>query len=271
MLRNRKRAGYGGRPTFGQRAARTTFGSRPIMRRRRAYVAQRSRAGKSRNLRTGGFLGIEYKFLDCAWNAVGIGVGASGTATGGELPPSSGCTAAISVPAQGDGESNRDGRKYVIKSVYFNGVVNTATKSDQADAVDLSGTYFALVLDTQTNGAAAGPDSETVFVNPTTSAIGILPQPLRNLQQSKRFRILDSCYVPPGGAYAFNDAAATGSIAMQNAPTVKLSWKGNIVCDSTGTTAASASAADNAIFVMAFGGESAFNSFSGKSRVRFVG
>ena len=87
------------------------------------------------NVRTGGFLGIELKFLDCAWNSVTINTSTDGSS--GELQPSSGCTSAISVPAQGDGESQRDGRKYTIKSMWLNGIVEMTPLANQSDTTPL--------------------------------------------------------------------------------------------------------------------------------------
>ena len=178
-------------------------------------------------MRTGGFLGLEEKFLDCAWNGVGIGTSTDGA--DGELQPSSGCTGCISCPSQGDGESQRDGRKFVLKSIWVSGIINTSAIQTASNASEFVGWYFALVLDTQTNGTTV--NSEDVYINPSTSAGAMFPQPLRNLQNSKRFKILDTKYVNPGGVYAFNDGASTGNLSNQNAPVINLSWKGNITVD----------------------------------------
>jgi len=253
---------------YGQMARPT----RPAKRQRRAAPRRK----RSYNVRYGGFLGIENKFLDCAWN--GVTINSSTDGTGAELQPSSGCTSAISVPAQGDGESQRDGRKYCIKKVWVSGLIDTTAASDQADSVEMAGWYFALVLDKQCNGATI--NSEDVYINPSSSASAIAPQPLRNLQQSNRFTILDSCYVEPIGMYAFNDAAATGSLSAQNRPTVNLSWnakKGRspgIIVECDGTTADVASATNKAIHVIAFNANNTAtftSTFFGKSRLRFQG
>lgn len=117
--------------------------------------------------------------------------------------------------------------------------------------------------------------SENVYLNPSTSALAIVPQPLRNLANSKRYRILASKYIRPGGAMISNDnagtAAFTSTINCQVGQTVSLSWRGNIVCDSKGTTADIASAADNAIHLLAYRAGNPQGTFTGKSRVRFVG
>lgn len=255
-----------------KRVAETAGRSGPAAKKMSAWKAGSagSSSRKAQNTRTGGFQGIELKFLDTAWNSVAISAAGSTTAAGCELQPSTGCTDAISVPAQGDGESQRDGRRYAIKSAWVSGVIRTVAQSDQADTAPVSGLYFALVLDTQANGSTV--NSEDVFTNPTTAGFGMLKSPLRNLQNSRRFRILDSQYVPPTGAYSGHDAAATVSISYQSSPEVNLSWKGNIVCDSTGTTANIASASDNAIHVVAFAGDTLYTpTFFGKGRVRFVG
>lgn len=221
------------------------------------------------NQRSGGYLGIELKFLDTAWTSVAIDQTTDGS--GIELQPTAGCTGAISVPAQGDGESNRDGRKYTVKSIFFSGQIRWAAESDQVDVDDWQPAFFALVLDTQANGATV--NSEDVFINPSTSALAMLPQPLRNLQFSKRFRVLDHAMIAPGGAYSMTDGASTSSISPMVAKTVKLSWKGNVVCDSTGTTANVSAAADNAFHIIACVGATTPGtpSFTGKCRMRFVG
>ncbi len=125
-------------------------------------------------------------------------------------------------------------------------------------------------MDTQANGVTVS--SENVYLNPATGSSAILPKPLRNLQYSKRFRILDSAYVPPGGAYAGTDGASTLSISNQVAPCVQLSWKGNITCDCSGTTANVSAVTDNAFHIIAFAASTARTPvFAGKCRVRFVG
>lgn len=259
--RKRSRSGY----DYGKYSQSYTKGRRRGDARPGAF--RRPRGRSRRNTRTGGFLGIELKFLDCAWNAVTINSSSDGA--GGELQPSSGCTDAISVPQQGDGESQRDGRKYAIKSVWVSGTIDTTPKEDQGDMLETAGTFFALVLDTQANGSTV--NSEDVYLNPSSGTLAMLPQPLRNLQNSKRFRILATKYVPPGGVVAGTDGTNTNSLNVQNAMCVSLNWKGEIICDSTGTTADVASAADNAIHLICYSGGLYSKKFTGKSRVRFVG
>ncbi len=242
---------------------------RSAARRRRGWPsAPPARKMRRRNYRTAGFLGIESKFLDCAWN--GVALAQSTDATGGELQPSSGCTNCLSAPAQGDGESQRDGRRYQITSCFINGVIVTTALANQADPLELPIYYVALVLDTQANAATVA--SEDVFVNPSTLAEGMLPSPLRNLQNSKRFRILDWKTIRPGGAYAFTDGASTGSISNMTQPSFKLGWRGNLTVDSVGTTADVASVSNNALHLVGFtSGTAMVPLIAAKSRIRFVG
>lgn len=220
------------------------------------------------NARTGGFLGMELKFLDCNWNQVTIS--ASTTGADGEMQPSGGCTNCLSCPAQGDGESQRDGRKFVIKSCWLSGQIDTSSLQDIADVQDIGGLYFALVLDTQANAATVV--SESVYINPGNSGGQMLPSPLRNLSNSKRFRILASQFVAPGGVVAGTDGTNTNSVAQQNSTYVNLSWKGSVQVNTTGTTADVASVSDNAIHLIAYAGTTSFTPvFTGKSRVRFMG
>lgn len=214
------------------------------------------------------FIGAELKFLDCAWDASTIAQSTDGS--GLELQPASGCTNAISVPAQGDGESQRDGRKYVMKSIWVSGTVDWSPQANQADPADAPWLFFALVLDTQANGATIV--SEDVYINPSTSTFAMLPQPLRNLQHSKRFRVLDHKMVRAPDLVAFTDGTNTGSVSPSSNPTVSLNWRGSIQVNCTGTTADVASVSDNAIHLLAVCAHTSYTpTFRGKSRLRFMG
>lgn len=236
-----------------------------VVRNKRAQRQRRYRTYMNR--RTGGFLGLELKFLDCAWNGVTIQTSTDGS--GLELQPSTGCTGCISTPAIGTGENQRDGRKWTIKSIWVSGNINPVVSTDQTDVITDKGYFFALVLDTQCNGATI--DSEDVYINPGTGAAAMLPQPLRNLQFSNRFRILDRQYVPPNGAYSMTDGTNTASLVPQNSDCVSLNWKGEILCEASGNTADVADTTTNAVHVIACTGGGFTANFQGKSRVRFMG
>ncbi len=227
----------------------------------------RRRIAAAANPRTGGFSGIEVKFLDCAWNQVNVGSD-NGWASC-ELAPSTGCTACISCPSQGDGESQRDGRRFVIKSVYVTGCIDNAASSDQADMLQTPGVFLALVLDMQANKTTIA--SEDVYVNNSTGTIAGA-HPLRNLQNVSRFKILDSTYKVGVPVVAGTDGASTNSMMPSYRQPVKLSWSGDIAVNTTGTTADVASVADNAIHVVACAEDTTYTpQFVGQSRVRFVG
>ncbi len=223
--------------------------------------------GRRGNPRTAGFLGIELKFLDCAFN--GVVLTAPTDATGGELQPSTGCTNALSVPAQGVGEQQRDGRAFTLKSMYINGVIDWVALPDQADATEPPGVFIALVLDTQTNAAAI--NSEDVFDNPGTSAQTAIT-PLRNLENSKRFRVVDSVYLEAPQVASQTDGASTASYIPWGKCRFKLAWSGEIRCDTKGTTADVASVTDNSFHLIGYSSTTNFTpSLFALSRARFVG
>lgn len=264
MARTRPYKKKGSRSAWSQ-------GGQPSSKRRVGFRGPRKYSGfrgKFSNARTGGFLGIELKFLDVTWNGVTISTSTDGA--DGEMLPSAGCTGCISAPVQGDGEQERDGRKYTIKAVSFSGTISTSAAVNQADAADAAGYYVCLVHDKQTN--ASTMVSENVFINPGTTAFSMLPFPLRNLQNSKRFRILDSKYIRPGDMYAITDGTNTGSLSNQTSPTFSLSWHGNMQVNSVGTTANVSSVSDNSISVIMYTANTLGTPvLYGKSRVRFVG
>lgn len=221
---------------------------------------------RRRNIRTAGFLGIERKFLDVY--ASDVAIVAPTDCAGGEVQPEGGCTGCISAPAQGDGEQQRDGRKITIKSAFVNVTVRGAVRADQNDVLAAPQVFVALVLDTQANGATVV--SEQVFTNPNDTAY-VNTYPLRNLQYSSRYRVLDHKTMNMGPCYAINDAAATGSMVCSE-NTCVLSWNGDLNVTFTNTTADVATVADNAMHIIAFATTTNFQPvLSYNSRIRFVG
>lgn len=254
----------------GGRYAGTAFAQR--VRRISAQTARRSPAGRMRrrNVRTAGYLGIELKFLDTGASSVALG--APTDASGGEIQPEFGCTSCLSAPAQGDGESNRDGRKIVIKSMLVNGAVLSGTLNDQADAINAPQIFVALVLDKQANGATIV--SEQVFTNPNDSA-AVNAGLFRNLEYAQRYQVVDSAVLQLGPFTGATDGANTSTWRCPVVP-FKLSWNGNLPVEFTGTTADVANVTNYAFHVIAFatnllGAGSVAPLISYNARCRFVG
>lgn len=226
-----------------------------------------SRGRRRMNARIGGFLGIEKKFLDVY--ASNVVLAAPSDCSGGEIQPEGGCTGCLSAPAQGDGESNRDGKKITMKSIFITGNVRSAALADQADCLAAPVVFVALVLDTQANGATIV--SEQVFTNPNDTPF-VNSMPLRNLQYSSRYRVLAHKTLNLAPCTASTDGANTTTIAPSQKPFI-LSYTGDIPISFTSTTADVANVADNALHLIAFNNNSSWTacSLSFNSRMRFVG
>lgn len=127
-------------------------------------------------MRTGGFLGIEFKFIDIAYSAAIT-----------EDDQTLGMTAsyALNQCQQGTGESNRDGNKIVVTGIGMTGHVQYTP-----DVAGGAGAPFivklALVQDKQTNGAVLDPDN----VYRASGTASQSPYTYRNLEYSKRFKVL---------------------------------------------------------------------------------
>lgn len=211
-------------------------------------------------------LGVEKKFLDVY--ASDVAVPAPTDCSGGEIQPEGGCTGCLSAPAQGDGEQQRDGRKITIKNCFVNFTIRGSVRPDQADVLAAPQIFVALVQDMQTNGATVV--SEQVFTNPNDTAY-TNTFPLRNLQYSGRYRVLDHKCVSMEPCYSFNDGAATGSLVCSEKTGV-LSWRGDIPVTFNDTPANVSAVTDNSFHIIAFGTTTNFNPvLSFNSRVRFVG
>jgi len=257
FARTRARPGYGAmsrwrRPTVSMAGRRVVRGA----------VARAARS--MLNTRTAGFLGIETKYFDNT--LVDTAISAATTAAGAEMDPSA--SSMISTPAVGDGATNRDGKRIVIKNVQIKGMVRRAATEDAVDPPGVNLVYLALVQDTQTNGAQL--NSEDVFANASGSVYGN-HAPLRNLLYANRFKVLKSTVLDLSArtmSVEGDNLHSTAAVAVPFewfCPNLDLPVNFN-----AGTTADVANVTDHSLHVIAYatatGATLTYN-----SRIRFQG
>lgn len=244
---------------MNKRGTKRSYGGHKGLKKPR--LQSRMRRPARGNARTGGFQGMELKFVDyeSASNAV------VATAEGAEVDPAT--ADSISAIAQGDGESQRDGRRCVLKHVQLQGQVQLDATNDAATAPNGGVVRVALVWDKQTNGAQL--NSEDVY-NATTSA-AVDAYGFRNLQYSQRFQVLGVQYID------LNPMSASGTAASNDSGQItkffSIRKRINIPVQFTGTTAVVASIADNSLHVIATKSDNSSTGMTLRyvSRVRFVG
>jgi len=167
-------------------------------------VAKPTRAGL--NIRTGGLVGLEYKYVDqflanttpqASW-------------VGGELDPVGGVNCIGACP-QGTGESQRDGTRIAVKSIQIQGyAIRTPTvASGSARGANLI--QISLVMDTQTNATQLNAEDVYLTQDPEVPA-------RRVVANSQRFKVLKTWILELHDQSAFNDAAATGSLGGMVVP-----------------------------------------------------
>lgn len=248
----------------GKRSRRAVFTSGRPAKKQRTGPNAKPRRGRSyamKNLRTGGFLGIELKFADFEFDAA-----LSATLAGSEVDPATAlCLTAV---AQGDGENQRDGRKMVVKSVMVRGIVQI-TAIAAATLQNGMWVKICMVLDKQTNGAQL--NAENVFVDPTDTDLDAFT--FRDLQFSNRFKVLKSMYLEVNPSAAAGDGAANDQ-GHYVIPFEIIASGLNLGVNHSATTAAIASVVDNSVHLIAVaspGSAGGVATIKYSSRCRFVG
>lgn len=218
---------------------------------------------------TGGYVGLEKKFFDTERS---IAITAPSDATGGEADPTT--LLCLNCPAQGDGESQRDGRQINMTSIQVKGMVSIAAQADQTAGDVIPDIMIALVLDKQTNGAQL--NSEDVYENPSGFAT-LASQPFRNLENTQRFRVLKTVHVTAAELAGAIQPVYDGTNIEQQGATVPFSMyvnlKGMKVNFLSGqTTSVIDAIADNSLHVIAYASNTSATPFLlYNSRLRFVG
>lgn len=128
------------------------------------------------NFRTGGYTGIEKKFLDSELQSQAFGTGWETMS-----PVTLNCLNGI---ATGTGESGRIGRKYLILSVHMKVVITIGAIESDTTPIGQFNMRIALVIDHQTNNAEL---TATDVMDPggTRDLLAF-----RNLQHTGRFNVL---------------------------------------------------------------------------------
>lgn len=221
------------------------------------------------NLAYQGLLAIERKFLDCVRTSTAVP--ASTDFTGLEIQPSSGCTDCLSAPSQGDGPTQRDGHKINILSIYVSGFINLSI-FDAETSQALPSFFIALILNTQTNGAAI--NSEDVYQNLLGTNTGVLC-PQRNMTGGSRFRVLKKRIITTPQPSVINDGTnGIDGMTVMMPFKFKINFpKGLPVTFTIGSTTADvANVVDNSISLICGATITTLNpTISYTSRIRFVG
>ncbi len=237
---------------------------RPKKRARPSYARDgRMRKYIASNPRTGGFSGQELKFYDGGLNSAALT--AATDAAGGEHNPSA--TLALSTMAQGDGESNRDGRKVIFKKISVKGVFEIPPRANQTAGGQAPICFVALVWDKQTNSALL--NSEDVYQNFITDP-DLMASPFRNLQHIQRFQILKSVTVVMPQVEMTYDGT---NIETQGVSIPFEMHKDlNIVAHYNGTSADIANSSDNSLHIIAYCNDvSLVPTIAYHSRLRYIG
>lgn len=231
------------------------------------YYTKRRPAKRQRttsNRRTGGYVGLEKKFKDYDLLAQAT----SPTWAGSELDPTGiGCLSAV---AQGDGESERDGRVYQIHSLHIKGWIETQAVESDTNPMDDFMTRLVLVQDTQTNGAQLNGEDVIDTVSSVYDINGF-----RNLQYSTRFKVLkDKMLRTTGANTAMNEGApnlfSNGSVRIPFSFNKRFKKPITVRCSST--TATVAAVTDNSLHLIGVTRSgTTVPTISYRSRIRFTG
>lgn len=225
---------------------------------------------RRRNAATAGYLGVEIKYFDQAYAATTLSSPTTPDNTMRADIPTQLCLNAVS---QGDGPTNRDGKKIRMRSLYIKGLVYRQGYEDQPAPEEPVGAYVAVVLDRQTNAAQLAPAQ--VFTNTAGASLSNISL-FRNLEYNDRYRILrDGTFIfnaGPQSAYALDKISNGGLIrrfewyiplnidVLFNTTTPTAATVASIVSNSIGVIAGATSSSGNNSLVLAY-----------NSRLRFVG
>jgi len=205
-------------------------------------------------MRTGGYYGryrgrratqAEMKFLDTTLTTTAA---AAGSLSG-----------SLNIVAQGDTESQRNGRKITIKQISIRATLlmnNSTAVTDTSEEV-----RFLLVQDKQANGAAA--TVLDVLETASVRAFNNLANKSRfNILVDKRFSLNQMGATPTGAAYTFGEL--TQNFALYKKCNIPIEY------DNSATTGAITTIRSNNLFFILLGETGALATMSSTTRIRYT-
>lgn len=210
--------------------------------------------------RTGGIVQRpELKFLDQEMEAV-----SPATAVGVWGNTANPAATFWGLVDQGNSASECIGRRYVIKSIDMQIIfTREAAATPQAVPPEGRGIFWALVLDTQTNGVLSGGNA--VYDD---SALGAFK---RNMSNTDRFRVLKKgiCYFPP--STITSDPADNNYPSMQKFVHIRLDNLSLTINRNVGQGVTRSFAKENSlILIHKCSGASAFNAAPNQTKINVV-
>ena len=211
-------------------------------------------------------IGAELKYYDT--NSTGINIVTSATCAGGEVDESA--TLCATTIAQGDGEQNRDGRKCMVQSVHYKGIINVGEVANESSPDVYPTIFIAMVLDKQTNGGQLS--SEDVFTNPGAIA-SLCATPLLNLTNRSRFQVLKTWKMDTMPVSSIvHDGTNYDRYGRQIRWELYHRFKNPLKCTYSGTTSTIANQVDNSVHLIAFTSSDTFSpQIRYNCRTRFTG
>lgn len=200
------------------------------------------------NKRTGGFMGLELKFVDFTHADAALTV--NGNVADGEQDNAT--TLCWNAMVEGTGESERLGRFISMKSVSLKGQIEIGSQEALGSPPHTEVFSIYLILDKQANGAVA--NSEDVFTNPASTNADGLTSMFINMENTDRFQILDSTRVFLKPEFVLDGEAPTtfASIALRGTFNLKYRWNRGKKVLFEGTGGTIANIRDNAVHLMIF-------------------
>lgn len=153
----------------------------------------------------------ETKYFTSFRSAVTVSTGTSWAGT--EVDPS--VLNTLFLPTEGADIDERVGRRVAVHRIAIRGVLTTGLAQDEADALRNPCVRLILYIDQQTNGTQA--QGEEVMTAQVATTQGVATG-FQNPANFGRFRVLKDKTIRLALPYAFNDAAATGSIIANDVP-----------------------------------------------------
>jgi len=236
-----------GKRSYGAfKSSGKAFSAKRVNKRYKTAPRKTTRSRRPLNMRSGGWIGLERKFLDTGINNNALVTSATGS--GCEYDPTT--ALCLNAPLLGDGQSNREGRQIAMDSITIKGTVSLTGEATLTYSVAPIVTVM-LVLDTQTNGAQLS--AEDVIEIPYSSTVNG-GRPFQDLQYEQRFKILKSVTIAcPPNPQVYNAAVPSVWNQGQHIPfTITKNLRGlktNFTL--TGTDGTIATIADNSLHIVA--------------------